>query len=1805
MLNTSVKKMLPLYIAHTVWLYWKDGSLTEGELLKVENDRVFVEVHGKDQIFLVDELEDVRYVGEVTDFHSTSDTGEIDKVYAFHVSECTNLNKKHTGYFMKYNERRYKISCHLVIDTDVRSKLMIKATDVHMEEYLGHVFSNVLTQVEMLYFMCNGERKIGKLQPLDDEESKKYDFVYQGVKRCTLESKEIESVTKCPKINDYVTVIKTNGDECKGLVCAVKEMCFYIFNRQEEVEKIQLEELEQLRFHGVVTENSNNKQLSIDKKYGFRNQYIKDWSQGQRLAKDMEITYIVGVNETRGLFAKEIVVKQIKEKDYKFGLIFTYPGKKNSVEWKGRIGKDYAIEYCLAGAKPAAEAVYDVNVWNGFLKAYREKYPILEKSDGKIFAVQYATQGVDDNGCSIVREMKLLESVEVLDKSVTGIAKISVEGEISHVPLYRAGIQHYVDNQVEIIYENDSSCYGTITQLWADGNGFTVDGIRKIEFKDIKDIRLIGTVDKYYEMTGTANIRVPKGEQYFYHPDNTRRDFQRVEAGKKASFLVKYNGHDSNKNKDLMAGKDVVEVTVFRMYAVGYQKEKGIAVIPARTYELYEHSQEIELTWISCQEEVLFDALENSDIPIEVLYYVNRKEGFERKIYRGFSYNLEMAKEKKVLYKGEIDNNLVGKLKVESAYAIDYREEQENGLLIIDEKNYRLRWLNCQFFSKKELEKKEYLVQIVSDASGNEILMFNKEKSRDKVFYFGYVSTYMENLQYGFITPAGSYGKFTREERARLGVDIYFSASLLAEDDANKPKEWNTFNEDYLVIYSGVKVENKKKNAGMIRFLETIKKMKSGQKEMKLEAISSFAKEIEPEFAQDETVVYLNEENKWVSGNYIAESEDKTSIVLSNRAIVKRGDYYRFGLLTGLETQRGCINNKLVFEFSEDIVEGAMHKTISNEWKNQPKKRLVAYRCSAEGKVTNVEQPKKFMNEMIWEKGVIAAISGNNCVEVTVENRIAYFYKTTETSIVNTMAKGNDFIGRSVYLRKIVCPYWDGDGIVANYCLAAEMQPEKDKCRIEEQKNGSLKAFYGNSTEGVEVENAEELREGEITTVYFHLNNSKTGFYVTPTAEDPLNSAIEDLVEEMTGKEFDIVLDAFMKFADNPGNKKILNKREKERLKKIGILCKNIKQDATKLFGDRRDVLLELRKDILRSVSSEKNTNRLDKLFLEKNIYTQLLDGVERELDVLYKNSDYYPAVECFPNKNTIVKTQKELYLVLSNGVGDGDSQVEIKNDDEAFESRQAAKSVNIIWKSEKLDIEDNNRVMKTLYPGFRGIMSCAIPVSLENIEDTEFDLQWKLEYTYSTGFNTEGEITKTYESEWKQTTISIIDEVKKNIIKSPYSKAAKGEAVGGGKSNVFYGRGLEKDAIREYIVNNETGKMSIEDGKGEVVFVCGQKRCGKSSLVDRMFVEMARESEVETESKIIPKYGVILLKLDFSKTYTIDTFQSFLQESIRNTFLEAIKEAKAMNISLSTKVSNDTLIEEASKDGFDYLEFHKNSEYKTVLYIDEFTTLCARILDAERTLKNLEDSLEAKNRIIEVRGTLDVVDELSQKQFIQIIVGHETMYSMLKSMKKTNDLLERHSPVKVFELDPKSASEVIINPTNEAFSKSGIEPYKSVLGAKAVQRMIFESGQNAFILTKLCHKVYNWFAKSGLDCIVESDVNSLIKDLINTMDITTFGEYFGMLYNVQGNMNSQDTYNFLRILAEKSDVDKGILGSSLEEFLREEGWSESKFQDMVKDLVERHVIAIDRRGRIRIRVALFVKWVKKNSEIAKSVVTE
>lgn len=991
-----------LYHGHMVQALLRNGRTVEGKAVVDDSEgSAFQSIEIGGTAYRAEEVADIRYLGRLQDYNASSQTGLIDR-YSFDGRDCPDSAEFAC---MVYREQEYRVSCHLEVRRNA-----IRAVDVKVLEKAHVLNEEILTAERAFYRLADGRWVMGLLEsPATEGEG--LSILMDGQERIPISGREVADITRIPKVNSIVTARIAGGESVHGIVSAVEENRMLIIADMLP-KRVYYRDLEELRYQGTVTEWRR-----IDGKYYYSApSYLKDREEEKFICEKAAVSYVAGVSG-KGWIAKDIkLVERAGEAPQdspldQYGIILMININKTTHKPSdsdiGYIGPEYRSEAC--GFK------------NGNVRFQRGQLTFWYDYTTGIYVVRYSLEDAmsPDKKYFQVRRMEL---VEVVDYARYGIVRVDGEGRIEKVPIYRALPRHYEDRKADVLCRGGVSS-GIIIDYKEEGillEKAEGGGGEMIPYDEIETVRIRGRI------TGYNGMNAPVGKGTGYIDNNIWFHINDVDGLARAMIrkgaLVSYEISNSIKGKDKLSGKNISVVGERRdVYVLSCRD----GVLTVAETEEYEKNPLIASRYsIDTEDCASFPDLDRYDYRA---VFALRKNGDR---WKGVLDQVVKSVPKEVKgYITELKGNTVRIVPSEQ-----YGEGEEGECFTL---------ANEQKLQGMLPDLKRYDIAVRYRYWGQDFVeVVSVDGSMDKLFY-GYLHTYKNDKQYGFITPKEYYGRMTVKERREKGVDVFCTRSVFK----NAPKPIDTLQYNYYVKYTlDYKNPDPQKPAGLVFILK--RSVKSGVviKEEQ-EAVSRDV----PGLREGETFFCRSESGEFCRAEFAYEKEGrlygKDGQALDTDADTEAGggEIWRLGVLTGFDAafQEGYLNGRVCFDFS------VMESKTFNIAKAGKKCLLLAYRTE-KGQVSYIEKlSQEMLGQIPWIQGTVTnVLEEENGRVILIGGETRHYISVLTDGLVSRLAKNDSLTGESIYLRQVACPVWSGQDGAEMMAVAAEVHCEREEAAI-------------------------------------------------------------------------------------------------------------------------------------------------------------------------------------------------------------------------------------------------------------------------------------------------------------------------------------------------------------------------------------------------------------------------------------------------------------------------------------------------------------------------------------------------------------------------------------------------------------------------------------------------------------------------------------------------------------------------------------------------------------------------------------
>ncbi len=586
-----------------------------------------------------------------------------------------------------------------------------------------------------------------------------------------------------------------------------------------------------------------------------------------------------------------------------------------------------------------------------------------------------------------------------------------------------------------------------------------------------------------------------------------------------------------------------------------------------------------------------------------------------------------------------------------------------------------------------------------------------------------------------------------------------------------------------------------------------------------------------------------------------------------------------------------------------------------------------------------------------------------------------------------------------------------------------------------------------------------------------------------------------------------------------------------------------------------------------------------------RSLLDRLLDEVHLEQKALYQNSAPIIVVKTGIDDTLVFGEQTKQLIVINNELHRLNCQpalqVEIRF--ESLTEGVQAGSEQAITLAEL----NNADVAEILVP-------FAVDLDPGHTDSAAVDVQWRAVYRYETDETEEGlkqaECTGTLTLE-----VAAQNSHRKNpAAVNPYQKAADGQALNGDEE-IFISRDEQFDAIWSSLFTG--GDDGWHYNQGSTVILYGQRKCGKTSLVNNLLGRITSDPKLREQT-------ILILYLDYFAVHgaDMDSLREFRDAQYLFLFKRFWDDVEK-HPQLLKELTEANLLPPREEDGLFDLEGVRLAEqfrsyftrfrewdrgrHSILIISDEYSRIPVRVMD----LRDSMDPQEFTRR--QLRDIPSYVRSFSQELgFVQLFIGHDSMMRALKSLSTWNHTGEFAKIVELAEFSDEDARTLIIQPTLQA---QGYDPYGSALGEKAIRMMQDLSGNKPVFLMRLCDMVYSLFMQRDGTMITDKVVLDAVQKLVNSKGL----EQFDALINEDGDdlesMETRDTYRFLACAARcalKSANQRSADISVVKNEIAEQFGDSVDFEKVCSLLEGRRVIRII-NSQIFIKTGLFLEYIK------------
>ena len=600
--------------------------------------------------------------------------------------------------------------------------------------------------------------------------------------------------------------------------------------------------------------------------------------------------------------------------------------------------------------------------------------------------------------------------------------------------------------------------------------------------------------------------------------------------------------------------------------------------------------------------------------------------------------------------------------------------------------------------------------------------------------------------------------------------------------------------------------------------------------------------------------------------------------------------------------------------------------------------------------------------------------------------------------------------------------------------------------------------------------------------------------------------------------------------------------------------------------------------DLLRNAETHLTQESTDML-LKTGLIEAVLGEIGGELNALYTSPDYAPDVRCTSNYSEVVPSQENLILLVENG---------------AFGRTNLQNAYNIRLHLEVMGGLSADSIPslitlreKVLPAGSDPVVLDDILLDLSTLDGDMFSISVTAEYEYCTGFDG-GELrqSKTADCGILEFQLRSDQSAAKNTdAVNYYLHPAEGNPLKETDEDdcrMFFGRQDEiKDIWTSLIDENNILR------EGRAIMLYGQKKCGKTSLINQIIGRMKTNEDVQKQAIIISvrdilefNGGVTCLG-DFSLNFYQNILDEF-EEAVRTNHKDLLEQMEQNGLEIPFLFDNPSTAPALFQRFFRSFSSLDQGKHRVVLVMDEFTRLCTTII-------------ASKEKHPEYQGIPNFIKLFSSMGFVQIIIGHPNMMRALSRLGIINHTAEFAKRIELSALKETDARALIREPMLRSF---GFDVYKTVLGERAIEKLLDLSGCHPSVLMKLCDQMFQHYITTSHSQILIHDVEKMLNAYLPQLEAsTTFDIMVAEDGDATAFFDSLPAFRYLKTVATESlrsnnrDCDINLICSELD---AEEG--EGTSEDTRETLISRRVL-IAGNGRIKIPIELFLEYIRYRYE--------
>ena len=385
--------------------------------------------------------------------------------------------------------------------------------------------------------------------------------------------------------------------------------------------------------------------------------------------------------------------------------------------------------------------------------------------------------------------------------------------------------------------------------------------------------------------------------------------------------------------------------------------------------------------------------------------------------------------------------------------------------------------------------------------------------------------------------------------------------------------------------------------------------------------------------------------------------------------------------------------------------------------------------------------------------------------------------------------------------------------------------------------------------------------------------------------------------------------------------------------------------------------------------------------------------------------------------------------------------------------------------------------------------------------------------------------------------------------IPNPYARFSGGAVVD--DDSMFFGREELVDRMLSVITQGSSGQCFV---------LYGQKRTGKSSVLRHM-------------AKRLPR-PFLPIQLSVGQTDTDDAEVSFIQQCIDAVYIVLVRDFNIQDLA-GTGWPSENRITARPLESFRRAFFAATTRLsklpawrncRLVLLIDEFTYMYEYIAEGR-----VDASFMRQWKALLETGL-----------FSAVIVGQDSMPKFKLAF--PNEFGVTHD-------------ERISYLTLDEARRFGEEPIALADGSSrfrgfALERLVNLTAGNPFFQMIFCDRLVRHLNETRSSHVVEGTVERVLDRLCSGESVLSLDRFDSLITAAGESVSLAPREEYLALLFEIANAEGGSSGIDPTDLALDGRGSE-----LLHDLVLREVVARDAKGRIRIRVALFAEWLRRNSD--------